>query len=112
VATFTAAALGNMIYHFLQGYYYVPQMGLGNAFIGFLPYAFYATLLGIGIGISVIRNQGKDRLPNHAPWWRKALATSGVIVFFTFLGIFDLEGRSIQLNQCFHFLFRLFSISI
>ena len=111
-ATMAAATAGNMIYHFLQYYWFVPQLGIWKAVTGFKVYAFYTTMLGLGIGISQLRGQGKARLADDAHWWRKGLATAGVVAFFCLLDIFDQEGRSIGLGQCVHFFLRLFFIPV
>jgi|CZKZ01.1.fsa_nt_gi hypothetical protein len=109
-ATMAAATLGNMIFHFLTGFRYVAELGLWKALAGFQTYFFYATVLGLGIGISQLRGHGKARLSDDSPWWRKTLATTGVLVFFCLLEVFDQEARSIGLGQCLHFFLRLFFI--
>jgi hypothetical protein len=109
-AIIAAATVGNMIYHFLSDFGYVAQLGLWRALVGFRVYVVYTTALGLGIGISQLRNQGKVRLPDDAPWWRKTLATAGVLAFFCLLEVFDQEGRSLGLGQCLRFFLRLFFI--
>lgn len=111
-ATVAAATLGNMIYHFLHDYWFVAQLGLWNALVGFHVYFFYCAVLGIGIGISQLRGQGKNRLRDDARWWRKAIATAGVLAFFCLIEVFDQEGRSLNLWQCTHFFLRLFFIPV
>jgi hypothetical protein len=111
-ATMAAATAGNMVYHFLRDYRYVAGMGLWRALAGFQVYGFYATVLGLGIGISQLRGHGKQRLGGDAPWWRRALATAGVLLFFGLLEIFDQEGRSYGLGQCLRFFLRLFLIPV
>ena len=85
-------------------------MGLWRALVGFQVYVFYATVLGLGIGISQLRGHGKERSRGDAQWWRRALATAGVLSFFCLLEIFDQEGRSYGLGQYFRFFLRLFFI--
>lgn len=111
-ATMAAATLGNMAYHFLRDYRYVAQMGLWRALTGFQVYGFYATVLGLGIGISQLRGQGKERLGDDAPWWRRSLATAGVVLFFCLLDVFDQEGRSFGLGHYGRFFLRLFLIPV
>jgi hypothetical protein len=109
-ATMAAATLGNMLFHFFRDYRYVAQIGLWRALVGFQVYAFYTTVLGLGIGISQLRGHGKERSRAEAKWWRRALATACVLSFFCLLEIFDLEGRSIGLGQCLRFFLHLFFI--
>jgi hypothetical protein len=111
-ATMAAATVGNMAYHFLRDYKFVAQMGLWRALVGFQVYVFYATALGLGIGISQLRGHGRERLRGDAQWWRRALATAGVLSFFCLLEIFDQEGRSHGLGRSLRFFLRLFLIPI
>jgi hypothetical protein len=73
-ATIAAATIGNMIFHFLKNFAWVAEVGLWRALVGFQEYAFYATALGLGIGISQLRNADRKHLGDDAPWWRRALA--------------------------------------
>jgi hypothetical protein len=109
-ATIAAATVGNMIYHFLQYYSFGAEMGLWRDLVGYQTYTFYAIVLGLGIGISQLRGQGKARLAHDAPWWRKTMATTGVVLFFCLLDIFDQDGRSVGLGQCLRFFLHLFFI--
>jgi len=109
-ATMAAATLGNMLYHFFRDYRYVAQMGLWRALVGFQVYVFYTVVLGLGIAISQWRGHGKERSGAEARWWRRALATACVLSFFCLLEVFDQEGRSYGLAQCFRFFLHLFFI--
>jgi hypothetical protein len=109
-ATMAAATLGNMLFHFFRDYRYVAQMGLWRALVGFQVYAFYTTVLGLGIGMSQWRGHGKERSRAEAKWWRRALATACVLSFFCLLEVFDQEGRTHGLGQCFRFFLHLFFI--
>jgi hypothetical protein len=109
-ATIAAATFGNSIYHFLHDFSIIAELGLWRAVSGFHTYLFYSLLLGVGIGISQLRNQGKPRLANDAPWWRKGMATFGVLAFFCLIEVFDQEGRSHSLLQCTRFFLHLFYI--
>jgi len=111
-ATMTAATLGNMLYHFFRDYQDVSQMGLWRALAGFRVYAFYATALGLGIGVSQLRSHGKERSGSDMQWWRRALATAGVLSFFCLLEVFDQEGRSYGLGMYLRFFLRLFLIPV
>jgi hypothetical protein len=110
-ATIAAATIGNMIYHFLKNFAWVAEVGLWRALMGFQEYAFYATVLGLGIGISQLRNADRKRLGDDAPWWRRALATGGVVSFFALLGIFDQE-LSYHFGEDLRFFLRLFLIPV
>lgn len=110
-ATIAAATIGNMIFHFLKNFAWVAEVGLWRALVGFQEYAFYATALGLGIGISQLRNADRKHLGDDAPWWRRALATGGVISFFALLGIFDQE-RSYHFGADLRFVLRLFLIPV
>jgi hypothetical protein len=109
-ATMAAATFGNIVYHFLRDYRDVAQMGLWQALVGFRVYVFYATTLGLAIGVSQWRGQGREPLQGDAVWWRRTLATAGVMFFFCLLEIFDQEGRTYSLGQCFRFFLHLFFI--
>jgi hypothetical protein len=111
-ATMAAATVGNMVYHFLRDYQDVTAMGLWRALAGFQVYAFYTTVLGLGIGISQWRSHGRERSGGDAQWWRRALATAGVLSFFCLLAIFDQEGRSYGLGLYLRFFLRLFLIPV
>jgi hypothetical protein len=111
-ATMAAATVGNMVYHFFRDYRYVAELGLWRALVGFQVYAFYATALGLGIGISQFRGHGRERSRGDAQWWRRALATAGVLSFFCLLEIFDQEGRSNGLGLYLRFFLRLFLIPV
>jgi hypothetical protein len=109
-ATLAAATVGNMVFHFFRGFQYVAEMGLWRALVGFQVYVFYATVLGLGIGISQLRNHGRKRLGDDAQWWRRALATACVLSFFCLLEIFDQEAPTFGLGLCLRFFLHLFFI--
>jgi len=105
-ATVMAASVGNMIHHFVRYIHYVPQLGLARAVAGYETYAFYCAVLGIGIGLSQMRQRKKR--PNQG-WIRGQLVPSfGVALFFCVLHIFDDAGRTYTLRDHFRFLFHLF----
>src|SRR5207302_25851 len=51
-ATFAAATLGNLVYHFCRDIHYVFELGFWRALTGFQVYAFYAVVLGASIALS------------------------------------------------------------
>ena len=110
VATMSAATFGNMLYHFFKHYELVVKFGLLGALSGFRVYAFYATVLGLGIGISQLRAASRTRVDSNSAWWRKILATAGVLAFFSLLEIFDQEDRSVNLGEHVRFFMHLFFI--
>jgi hypothetical protein len=111
-ATMAAATVGNMLYHFFLDYQYVAEMGLWRALRGFESYAFYCTVLGLGIGISQLRGHGKQRLGDDAPWWRRARATAGVLSFFCLAQVFTQESTPYGLGHYLRFFLRLFLIPV
>jgi hypothetical protein len=111
-ATIAAATIGNMTYHFLRDYSRVAEMGLWKAIAGFQMYAVYATLLGLGIGISQLRGGSGRGDSDHIKWWRRALTTAGVLSFFCLLEIFDQEDPTYNVTQALQFVVRLFAIPV
>ncbi|HLJ17741.1 MAG TPA: hypothetical protein VKV15_24810 [Bryobacteraceae bacterium] len=106
VATFAAATFGNALYHFFKDFHYVTELGFWTALAGFRVYLLYSTILGAGIVASQLRSHKLD--PNR-PWFRRALASAGVLVFFCLLEVFDYEGRAHSLRTHFAFFMNLFS---
>jgi len=108
VATMAAATLGNMVYHFFRDFSYVADAGLSAAVSGFQVYAFYALLLGVGIGVSQMRSQrsGWRRATNPV---RRVLSSIFVLAFYCLIEIFDQEGRSHTLGSHLAFFLSLFS---
>jgi hypothetical protein len=111
-ATMAAAGVGNMIFVLLRDYRFAAELGPGRMLLRDLPYAFYYLLLGLGIGVSQFRNHGKPRLGDDAPWWRRALATTGVLTYFAVAEIFEREGLSHGLGDYMRFALRLFLIPV
>jgi hypothetical protein len=104
-ATFCAATLGNMAFHFIRDIHYVAELGLVPALIGFDVYGFQCLALGIAIGISQLR--GKKHAA-HGSWLReRVLPTAWMLGFFCLLHIFNYFGRTISIGEHFRFLFSL-----
>jgi len=95
-ATFAAATLGNLIYHFCRDIHYVSDLGLWPAVAGLQVYAFYAVVLGAAIAISQLR--GKRPPLGSLPFHRRMLSSAGVVGFYCLLGVFNYEGRSHSLR--------------
>ena len=85
-ATFAAACLGNALLHFITGYLeFAQQFGIWNTLLDFRSYLIYSTGLGLGIGISQLRNAQPKR-----GWLRGRLVPAlCVISFFCLLFVFD-----------------------
>jgi hypothetical protein len=109
-ATFAAATLGNLIYHFCRDIDYVWDMGLWRALVGFQVYGFYAIVLGAAIAISQLR--GKRPPLSSLPWHRRLMSSVVVIGFYCLLGIFNYEGREHTLQTHLTFFLSLFPIGI
>jgi hypothetical protein len=105
-ATFAAASIGNMYYHFCRDLYFVTDLGFWKAFAGFQTFAFYTVLLAVGIGIS----QWIEPQPRPGGWVRTQLWPSvRVIAFFSLLHVFDDVSRTIPLSEHFRVLVQLFN---
>jgi hypothetical protein len=108
-ATFCAATVGNMVFHFIRDIHYVAELGFAKALIGFHVYGFQCLVLGIAIGISQLR--GRKRSPN-GPWLREQVVPAALMLgFFCLLHIFDDFGRTCPIREHFRFLFGLFGFS-
>jgi hypothetical protein len=108
-ATFCAATLGNMVFHFIRDIHYVAELGLAQALIGYHVYGFQCLVLGIAIGISQLRG----RKPSATgPWLRQHAAPAAAMLgFFCLLHIFNDVGRTCPIREHFRFLFSLFGFS-
>ncbi|MDE2229157.1 MAG: hypothetical protein KGL11_08975 [Alphaproteobacteria bacterium] len=109
-ATFMAACVGNVIWHFMRDVGAVLELGLTRAVVGFQTFAFYAAVLAIGIAASQL-NPRKGIV--DAGWLRgKLLPCARVLMFFCVLEVFDDEGRTYTLVQHFGLLFHLFGVRV
>jgi hypothetical protein len=104
-ATFAAATFGNALYHFCKDFYFIANMGFWQALVGFRVYLLYSTILGAGIVVSQLRGH---KVQADKPWYRRALASTGVLAFFCLLEVFDYEGRVHTLQMHFDFFRNLF----
>lgn len=108
-ATFSAACVGNLIFHFIRDIHFVADMGLRKAVTGELSHAFYTFVLAIGVAMSQMR-LGAGRVSRG--WLRgRALPCLGVVAFFCVLHIFDAPlDREHSIWQRRQFLFYLLGI--
>jgi hypothetical protein len=109
-ATFMAAGLGNMFFHFIRDIRFVAQLGLWRAVMGFHVYAFYCFGLSAGIVASQLRSR-KHRRSSH--WfWVTVSPRFGVLLFYSLLMIFGDTERTYPLSLHLAFFLRLFGIRI
>jgi hypothetical protein len=107
-ATFMAACVGNVVYHFVGEIDQVAELGAVKAIVGFQTYVFYGFLLALGITASQLRPR-KARTAEH--WFHdRVLPPLRVLMFYCILHIFDYDGREYSLWEHFRFLFHLFGV--
>lgn len=96
-ATFSAACVGNIIFHFLDEPTEIAEHGLLGALGRMHVYVIYAVVLGIAIGASQARN--KDRPPPRTWVARRLLAPAGVLLFYALMSIFNTPYRSVDIRD-------------
>lgn len=104
-ATFCAAGVGNVLYHFI---YLVPDLrstGFLDLVHGFLTYLIYATALAAGIILSQL-NKAKPK-PEDGFLRYEVLPRLNVTLFFCALMVFDDIKPGIALSTRFDYLFNL-----
>jgi hypothetical protein len=86
-ATFMAACVGNLLFHFLRDIRFVAELGWSKALSGEASHAFYTFLLATGVGLSQMRTRtGKA----GKGWLRgRVLPCLWVALFFCVLHVFD-----------------------
>ncbi|HEY2745630.1 MAG TPA: hypothetical protein VGL86_13440 [Polyangia bacterium] len=89
-ATFAAAAVGNILFHYLRDMEYVALYGPYKAMVTFQTYVLYSVVLGVGVGVSQLRGRRRAR-----SWWRARLANLFVLGFFAVLLVFNDPKRTI-----------------
>ncbi|NNL95155.1 MAG: hypothetical protein HKO64_05995, partial [Xanthomonadales bacterium] len=104
-ATMAAAGFGNVLYHFLRDSSYIVRMGLWEALLAFKVYLVYGALLGLAIGVSQLRNQGRRTDRNSLR--TRILAPVSVLAFYCVLSIFDDPDRSLPAIEYFRFTLHL-----
>ncbi|NNE05808.1 MAG: hypothetical protein HKN15_08820, partial [Xanthomonadales bacterium] len=105
LATMAAAGFGNVLYHFLRDSSYIVRMGLWEALLAFKVYLVYGALLGLAIGVSQLRNQGRRTDRNSLR--TRILAPVSVLAFYCVLSIFDDPDRSLPAIEYFRFTLHL-----
>jgi hypothetical protein len=109
-ATFAAACVGNLLFHFIRDIHFVADMGLWDAVAGEQSHAFYTFVLAISLGLSQLR-----RAPDQAAkgWLRgRLLPCLWVAAFFCVLHVFDAPlDREHSLWQRGQFLFYLVGLT-
>jgi hypothetical protein len=103
-ATISAATVGNMLYHFSRDFHYVADLGFRKAAAGFHVFAVYTLILGVGIGVSQLRNH---RPQAKAPLARRVLASAMVILFFAILETLNHDNRVYPLSVHLAFLWNM-----
>lgn len=105
-ATFMAAFVGNIIFHFMRDIDLVLRVGLVQAIARFQTYAFYCFLLATGIAVSQLRPRSSVR---GGRLGKAQFSSSGVVAFFCLISIFDDRGEyRIPLTAALTFLSHLF----
>jgi hypothetical protein len=97
-AILSAATFGNIIFHFLLLTPIMTARGYAEAFSGFVPYVFYATILGFSIGFSQLRNVDKDQ--TQSKFVDSIFPSVLVFIFYCLLCLFNLpyQSESIIIN--------------
>ncbi|MEO5362914.1 MAG: hypothetical protein H7838_04740 [Magnetococcus sp. DMHC-8] len=107
-ATMASACLGNVYYHLLQHMDTFIESGRSLSFAKFSSYIFYSVVLGVGIFVSILREQNQRGKPMVA---RSPLVSllltlqkmAGVWLFFTLLRIWDHPGSAFVQDTTFFF---------
>ena len=108
-ATMAAAFLGNIYYHVLRDSEELVNVGLTGAWMQVGPRCFYALLLGLGICVSMIREQqrrGAATPSTSSPLRRIA----GVWWFYAIIHIWNVEPAELTFAQRTTFFLSLFGL--
>jgi hypothetical protein len=106
-ATWVAVGLGVPLFHFVRDINIVREIGLWRAVTGYHVFMFYATLLGIGIGISQMRKLSAPRDRQGSFLRTRVLPIAGVILFFCVVEVFDDLPPTLPIREHLLFLTRL-----
>ncbi len=111
-ATFAAAGVGNLIYHFMLWHEQVAEVGLWQYVVGFQSYAFYTLVLSAGIGISQL-HEIRGSKSTTTTWFRARVITpASVLLFYCVLHIFDHTNVAHPLSERFGFLMNMFGLRV
>lgn len=93
-AIMMAAFLGNTYYHLLEwlAWGQVSFLSGKGLWTQLVPYLFYTFLLGLGVFVSMLREQkrrGKPQQPSTYPWLHSIRRIAGVWIFFGLIRIWD-----------------------
>jgi len=105
-ATFMAAGVGNLLFHFVRELDQVAALGFWPAVAGCQTYAFYCVVLAAGIAASQLR--GQRPRPADGFLRRRVLPFVTVMGFFCLLHVFDDTSRTTPLADHLSFFFSLF----
>ncbi len=108
-ATMAAAFLGNVYYHSLRDAEQLVNAGLAEAWMRVGPRCFYALLLGLGICVSMIREQ--KRRGSVAPSASSPLRRiAGVWLFYAIIHIWNVDPTELTFAQRTTFFLSLFGL--
>jgi hypothetical protein len=109
-ATFVAACVGNLLFHFIRDIHFVGEMGLWRAVVGQQSHAFYTFVLAASVGLSQMRRTAQ---PASQGWLRgRLLPCLWVSSFFCLIHVFDAPlDREHSLWQRAEFLFYLLGVT-
>lgn len=113
-AVMAAAFIGNTYYHLLIWLAWGEASFITGAGMEtrLLPYLFYSFLLGLGVYISMLREQARRGKPTSSgaqPWWVTLRRIAGVWLFFGLVRIWDV-GAVATLEQRADFFLSLFGM--
>jgi hypothetical protein len=108
-ATFTAACVGNLLFHCIRDIHFIAELGLWKAISGEASHAFYTFALAIGVGVSQMFSPTRDI---RRGWLRgRLLPFVWVALFFCILHVFDAPlDREHSIGQRSLFLYHLMGI--
>jgi hypothetical protein len=86
-ATFMAACVGNLLFHFIRDINFVAELGWWKALSGEASHAFYTFLLAIGVGLSQMHAPNRER--KNGWLFERVLPCLWVALFFCVLHVFD-----------------------
>ncbi|MFH1263424.1 MAG: hypothetical protein V1495_08310 [Pseudomonadota bacterium] len=110
MATLAAATFGNCLFHLLFDLHNVMKFGLARSLVSFGSYLFFATLLGITIGVSQLRAERHRELLSSGWFRRNVLCRINVLGVSALLEIFGTWDPNFALTDYFRFFFALFGV--